>query len=180
MVTRGERSLDAVLRTNSGSTINRRMCYLRILMRYAVDLKLIPAMFKTPRRNTKNSTLRVLTATPRVSEALGRLRAKYGHLKGPFKWHKRTTTRHIWDRLRGDFAAWMGDERVLYTFRHTCASRFAMAGKSAVQIMRWMGHKNLVTTNRYVHLSPATMEDMAAALAQYVEPQQRLKVVAAA
>jgi len=55
-----------------------------------------------------------------------------------------------------------------------------MAGKSAVQIMRWMGHKNLVTTNRYVHLSPATMEDMAAALAQYVEPQQRLKVVAAA
>ena len=41
-----------------------------------------------------------------------------------------------------------------------------MAGKSAVQIMRWMGHKNLVTTNRYMHLSPATMEDMADVLAQ--------------
>ena len=51
-----------------------------------------------------------------------------------------------------------------------------MAGKSAVQIMRWMGHKNLVTTNRYMHLSPATMEDMAAALAQYTEP--RLRAVA--
>ena len=56
-----------------------------------------------------------------------------------------------------------------------------MAGKTEIQIMRWMGHKNSATTQRYMHLSPATMEDMAAALAQYVEPQQRLiKVVQAA
>jgi integrase len=51
-----------------------------------------------------------------------------------------------------------------------------MAGKSAVQIMRWMGHKNLVTTNRYMHLSPATMEDMADVLTNYAEPP-RLRVV---
>ena len=53
-----------------------------------------------------------------------------------------------------------------------------MAGKSAVQIMRWMGHKDLKTTQRYMHLSPATMEDMADVLSQYTEP--RLRVVAEA
>ena len=54
--------------------------------------------------------------------------------------------------------------------------RLTMAGKSAVQIMRWMGHKNLVTTNHYMHLSPATFEDMADVLTNYTEP--RLRVVA--
>ena len=43
---------------------------------------------------------------------------------------------------------------------------------------RRMGHKSLATTQRYMHLSPATFDDMADVLAQYSEGP-RLRVATA-
>ena len=72
----------------------------------------------------------------------------------------------------------MGKDTAVHTFRHTCASRLAMSGKmNAVQIMRWMGHESMTTTNRYMHLCPTTMEGLADVLAQYTEAPQ-LKIAA--
>lgn len=36
-----------------------------------------------------------------------------------------------------------------------------MSGASEVQIARWMGHTSTATTQRYMHLSPSTFDDLA-------------------
>jgi integrase len=42
---------------------------------------------------------------------------------------------------------------VLYDFRHTCATRWAERGMGVETITRLLGHANLRTVMRYVHLS---------------------------
>jgi hypothetical protein len=49
------------------------------------------------------------------------------------------------------------DELVPYVLRHTCATRLAQGGMSELRLMKWMGHKSLMTTRRYTHL---TVDDL--------------------
>jgi len=42
---------------------------------------------------------------------------------------------------------------VLYDFRHTCATRWAERGMGVETIARLLGHANLRTVMRHVHLS---------------------------
>jgi len=44
----------------------------------------------------------------------------------------------------------------IHILRHTFCSRLAMAGAPAKAIQELAGHQNLSTTQRYMHLSPAT------------------------
>lgn len=118
---------------------------------------------------SKTYHTRTLTMTPRVLDAIEALRVEFGHLKGPFVWVQAHTLRNIWADIRGA-CSWMDDECIPYTFRHTCASRLAMDGASEVQIMRWMGHTSSATTHKYMHLSPRTMDDMAARLTRQAQP----------
>lgn len=117
---------------------------------------------------TKTGKTRTITATPRVLAVLDSIRRRYPQLKGPFQWVTHRPLRSLWDRLRATLP-WMDDQCVIHTFRHTCASRFAMAGASEVQIARWMGHTSTATTQRYMHLSPTTMDDLAARLTGHIE-----------
>ena len=43
---------------------------------------------------------------------------------------------------------------VLYTMRHTCASRLVQRGADLHRVMKWMGHTNITTTLRYAKLTP--------------------------
>ncbi|WP_173489390.1 tyrosine-type recombinase/integrase, partial [Marinobacterium sp. xm-d-509] len=43
---------------------------------------------------------------------------------------------------------------VLYTLRHTCASRLVQRGADLRRVMQWMGHTNINTTLRYAKLTP--------------------------
>lgn len=43
---------------------------------------------------------------------------------------------------------------VLYTLRHTCASRLVQRGADIRRVMEWMGHTNINTTLRYAKLAP--------------------------
>lgn len=43
---------------------------------------------------------------------------------------------------------------VLYTTRHTCASRLVQRGADIRRVMQWMGHTNLNTTLKYAKLTP--------------------------
>jgi integrase len=117
---------------------------------------------------TKGGKTRTITATPRVMAMITRLKHEYGHMPGPFHWVKDRPLRSLWDRLRACLP-WMDEHCVVHTYRHTCASRLAMAGVSEVQIMRWMGHSSTATTQRYMHLSPATMDDLASRLTGHIE-----------
>jgi len=46
------------------------------------------------------------------------------------------------------------DAVVLYTCRHTCASRLVQRGADLRRVMQWMGHTNINTTLRYAKLTP--------------------------
>lgn len=45
-------------------------------------------------------------------------------------------------------------DAVLYTCRHTCASRLVQRGADLRRVMQWMGHTNINTTLRYAKLTP--------------------------
>ncbi|MBW6510062.1 MAG: tyrosine-type recombinase/integrase [Desulfuromonadales bacterium] len=46
-----------------------------------------------------------------------------------------------------------------HTFRHTCASRLAMAGVPIYTIKEILGHHTIKTTERYAHLMPSASRD---------------------
>ncbi len=46
----------------------------------------------------------------------------------------------------------------IHILRHTFCSRLAMAGATPVAIARMAGHRDLATTQKYLHLSPAAMD----------------------
>lgn len=115
---------------------------------------------------TKNSTQRVLTATPRVMEALARLKDKYGDHYGPFAWVEDASLRTLWNRLRGHFP-WMDEHTVVHTFRHTCASRLVRRGVDLYRVQIWMGHKSIQMTQRYAKFAPKQLGELADVLAGY-------------
>lgn len=111
--------------------------------------------------NAKNHETRTVTATTRALQALISMRELNGaHLDGPFHWVRRDRLRAVWERLRAHFD-WMGDDTVIHTFRHTCASRLVQRGVDLYRVKTWMGHKSLSTTMRYAHLAPKHLEELA-------------------
>lgn len=51
------------------------------------------------------------------------------------------------------------DHVTIHTLRHTFGSHLAMAGVPMHVIQKLMGHRNLATTERYAHLSPASITE---------------------
>lgn len=49
-------------------------------------------------------------------------------------------------------------ESGVHRLRHTFCSHLAMRGAPARAIQELAGHKDLITTQRYMHLSPAALE----------------------
>ncbi len=52
------------------------------------------------------------------------------------------------------------DNAVLYTCRHTCASRLVQRGADIRRVMQWMGHSNIATTLRYAKLTPTDIFEL--------------------
>ncbi len=50
-------------------------------------------------------------------------------------------------------------DRVFHVDRHSFCSHLAMRGASAKAIQELAGHRDLTTTQMYMHLSPAALED---------------------
>ena len=48
-------------------------------------------------------------------------------------------------------------DTLIYTCRHTCASRLVQRGVSLPVVQKWMGHKTIQVTMRYAHLSPTDL-----------------------
>lgn len=51
-----------------------------------------------------------------------------------------------------------------HTLRHTCASRLVQRGTSIYHVQRWLGHSDIRMTERYAHLAPSDLDDVAAVL----------------
>jgi len=109
---------------------------------------------------TKNTTprcLRMPEAASAAVEAMGELSERN---QGPFTWAHPglPATRDLWGKLR-EHLSWLGDDAVVYTFRHTCATRLVQNGVEIPRVQIWMGHKCINQTLRYAKYAPAHMAE---------------------
>lgn len=51
----------------------------------------------------------------------------------------------------------LGDDVVIHTLRHTCASWLVQRGVDLRRVQAWMGHKSIQTTLRYAKLAPTSL-----------------------
>lgn len=112
--------------------------------------------------DTKSGRNRTVIATDRALKAIEHMRAHHIHKAGPFHWLNRHSLHKLWKRVTAH--AEIGGDATIHTWRHTCASRLAMRGVDLYRVQRWMGHSSPSTTQRYAHLSPTAMVDVATAL----------------
>jgi len=105
-------------------------------------------------RDTKNGDSRTIPLTPRAAAAVGTT-----GFVGIHYWEYRAA----WVKMQTKLGA-KYDDVVIHTLRHTCASRLAAAYPDAPRLMRWMGHRNIATTMKYIHAQDDQLDGMVAAL----------------
>ncbi len=66
--------------------------------------------------------------------------------------------------------AGLPDDVTIHSLRHTCLTRLAKNGANAALIMAWAGHKELATSQRYVHLGADDLK-------KFAEEMQKNKAV---
>lgn len=98
---------------------------------------------------TKTDTPRTVPLTPRALEALEWSRGE-GHQR-PFDGIE---YQHFKDHVVQTAMKLQLRDIVVYTFRHTCASRLVQRGADILRVKQWMGHSNIQTTLGYAHLAP--------------------------
>lgn len=98
---------------------------------------------------TKTGKYRVLPLTDRARQAF--LSSKQAGHKRPFG-NLRGVDANSQFRQVADHLGY--DDVVLYTCRHTCASRLVQRGADLRRVMQWMGHTNINTTLKYAKLTP--------------------------
>jgi len=66
-----------------------------------------------------------------------------------------------------------------HSLRHACASRLMRNGASLLDVMTWLGHAQISTTQRYLHTNEQQLQSAAplAALASNAPEQQEAKVI---
>lgn len=106
-------------------------------------------------QSPKSNRSRKIELTSRLERALSQAR----HLKGPRVLYDEdghtATTKWLHKRMKAAqrLAGLTVDGR-LHVLRHTFCSRLAAAGVPAKAIQRLAGHASLMTTEKYMHLSP--------------------------
>jgi len=129
--------------------------------------------------NRKNGSFGVIPLTKRATLALNRRRIHSTNADRPFgdivyKWAVAQLSK-VYEHLGGRY---LDVTQPLHVFRHSCASRLAIAGIDANRIKEWMDHSSLLVTQRYVKLSPKNLEVGADALDRMTTPvKAKLKVV---
>lgn len=98
---------------------------------------------------TKTGKFRVLPLTDRARNAF--LSSRQQGDARPFGNMRTDDASADFRKVANHFAM---DDVVLYTCRHTCASRLVQRGADIRRVMSWMGHTNINTTMRYAKLTP--------------------------
>jgi len=112
---------------------------------------------------TKNGGVRRLTLSRRAAMAVEEMALGDRYLgssaqAGPWSDITSNSIRSRWDKMRDETGLTDVTPHVL---RHTCASRFVMAGVDLYRVSKWLGHKSIVMTERYSHLAPEALDGMA-------------------
>jgi integrase len=64
-----------------------------------------------------------------------------------------------WSRMRNHLGYEQDTRFTAYICRHTCASRLVQRGVPLQVVKEWLGHKNILTTQRYAFLCPKNLLD---------------------
>lgn len=117
----------------------------------------------------KGGRTRIVPMTVRLAAAL----SAHRHLQGPRvlcrEDGKPVTQRIVRDLVQKSARRALLRNDGVHVLRHTFCSHLAMKGAPARAIQELAGHKDLSTTQRYMHLSPAAIES-AIRLLERVEP----------
>jgi integrase len=108
---------------------------------------------------TKGHRFRTVPITDRLAAAL----KAHRHLKGPRVLYSRGSDTPGESTIR----FWLAEAQTAaklkvkgpHTLRHTFCSHLAMRGAPARAIQKLAGHQSVVTTERYMHLSPVALEE---------------------
>ncbi len=140
-----------LLKVREGSLSERRnMTYVEFLDRKAGDDLRIPL-------------------TSRARDAIKRLLANrywQKRIRGTRDSDKRRDSAQNW--LTHRFAEIRAHAKMpgvtAHTLRHTCASRLVQQGVSIYKVQKFLGHSDIRMTERYSHLAPSDLDDVAKAL----------------
>jgi integrase len=124
---------------------------------------------------TKGMECRVVPMTKRLAAAL----REHKHLRGNRVLYADTidtpTAKVIRKWMeRAQKRAGLKETGGIHVLRHTFCSHLAMRGAPALSIQKLAGHKNLMTTLRYMHLSPGETDRAIRLLEGSSEPEQAL------
>jgi integrase len=123
-------------------------------------------VWRIPITNSKSGKVR---AVPLNDSAIGVLNQL--DTKGQFVFINRktglpyTTIQKVWNRLRR--AAGLGHVR-LHDLRHSYASMLVNSGRTLYEVQQILGHSNPKVTQRYSHLSTATLQEAASSAADLI------------
>jgi integrase len=105
---------------------------------------------------TKTRRLRSIPLTPRAKAILEARRATKP--RPLFLGLPEHTLRWFWDRAREEMGLAEDVGFVVHALRHTCATRLVNDhGIDVFTVQKWMGHKDLKTTRRYVHINEQSL-----------------------
>lgn len=107
--------------------------------------------------DTKNGATRSIPMTSRTRKILVRRMSEAPEGEPLFPESNNFWYLRVWDRVavhigKDDDPFW-----VPHILRHTCCSRLVQGGLDMRKVQEWMGHKTIITTQRYAHLSPTDL-----------------------
>lgn len=116
---------------------------------------------------TKNGKSRQIPLVPQAQQAWENL-CRMSDLDHPLEVVPINRLGYHWRQLRTHFNAQNDRAFVPHMLRHTCATRLVAGGVPLPQVMKWMGHRSIQVTMRYVYVAPRDLEFAASVLSQEV------------
>jgi integrase len=148
------------------------------IRRENIHLSSVPPFLHVPGGKTKNAKRDVV-----VTERAGQiLRRRLLQAKGDFIFPARVGRGFDWSRPMGElhpahYQA-LEDSKIkpafqIYDLRHTYGTRAIESGTNPLTLMRLMGHQDLKTTMRYVHLSKGHLVEAQVRIERYRAKRER-------